>query len=53
MPAKRFGASKTRSAKLRAFLRYSVWVRAQRLHSEGPEGYLQAGAVHQLEEEVR
>ena len=53
MPAKRYGASRIRSAKLRAFLRYSDWARAQRLRSEEPEGCPQAGAVRQLEEEVR
>ena len=53
MPAKRYGASRIRSAKLRAFLRYNGWARAQRLRNEEPAGYLQAGADLQLEEEVR
>ena len=53
MPAKRCDASKIRSAKLRAFPRYSDWVRVQQLRSGGPVGYQQAGAVHQPEEEVR
>jgi len=53
MPAKRCGASRIRSAKLRAFLRYSGWARGRRLRNEVPVGYLQAGAVHQPEEGVR
>ena len=50
MPAKRCGASRIRSARLRAFLLYSDWVRALQLRSGVP---VAAGADHQLEEEVR
>ena len=53
MPAKRYGASRIKSAKLRAFLRSNGWVRAQQLRNEEPAGYPQAGADRQLEEEVR
>ena len=53
MLARRYGASKIRNAKLRAFLRYSVWVRALQPHSVELVGCLQAGVDHQLEEEAR
>lgn len=53
MPVKRSGASKIRSAKLRAFLRYNDLVRAQQLRSGGPAGYPQVGVDRQLEEGVR
>lgn len=53
MPARRYGVSKIRNVKLRAFPRYSGWVRAPLPRSEELVDCLQVGVAHQLEEGVR
>jgi hypothetical protein len=53
MPARRCGVNKTRNVRPRASLQCSVWVLVLQHRSEGLVGCLQAGAGHQLEEEVR
>ena len=53
MPARRCDVNRIKSAKLRAFLRYSGWVRAPLPRNEVLVGYLPVGADHQLEEGAR